>query len=224
MRGREFLSETSESIKCKKCRFEPPQFILDYIDKRIKEFEILGKNGVVKFDFKPFLELEIEATIESELVFCISTANSTAKSGLKFQKALEDVDLYALEIGKIEDLLRSSGVRFYKKKALYIKDAIQKFQKLRIPDSDEARDFLVREIPGFGYKEASHFLRNIGRKNLAILDRHILDWLGVEKRSLSRKKYLEIEKKMQEIAGRIRKSVAELDLLLWAMKTGAVLK
>ncbi|MEM2176904.1 MAG: N-glycosylase/DNA lyase [Archaeoglobaceae archaeon] len=218
------MSEISGSIKCKKCRFEPPQFVLDSIERRIREFEKLGKNGTVMFDFKPFLELEIEATIESELAFCISTANSTAKSGLRFQKALEDMNLYTLNVEKIEELLRNSGVRFYKKKALYIKDAMQKFQKLRIPDSDDARDILVREILGFGYKEASHFLRNTGRKNLAILDTHILDWLGVEKKSLSRRRYLEIEKKMQEIAGRIRKSVAELDLLIWAMKTGAVLK
>ncbi len=223
MRGKEFLSKTSESIKCKSCRFEPPEFVIEGIRQRIKEFEMLGKNGQVTFNFRPFLDLEIDATIETELAFCISTANSSAKSGLKFQKMLEDKDVFAMGVLDFEDLLKSAGVRFYKRKALYIKDAIEKLRNMKIPDDERARDFLVKEIRGLGYKEASHFLRNIGR-DFAILDRHILEWLGVSQRSLSRKKYVEIEENFKEIAKRTGKSVSELDLLLWSMKTGLVLK
>lgn len=223
MREKEFLSETSESIKCKKCRFEPPEFVIEAIKQRIKEFEMLGKNGQVTFNFRPFLELEIDATIESELAFCISTANSSAKSGLRFQKSLENKDLFAMSISDFEDILKSAGVRFYKRKAVYIKEAIKKLQTIEIPEDERARDVLVKEICGLGYKEASHFLRNIGR-DFVILDRHILEWLGVSQRSLSKKKYLEIEKKFRDIAKRTGKSVSELDLLLWSMKTGLVLK
>lgn len=222
-REREFLSKTSGSIKCKSCRFEPPDFVLKAISRRLEEFRLLGKRGQVTFDFRPFLELEIDATIESELAFCISTANSSAKSGLKFQKMLEDKDVFAMTVSDFEAILKSAGVRFYKRKAVYVKEAMEKLQKMEISEDDSARDVLVREIRGLGYKEASHFLRNIGRE-FAILDRHILEWLGVSQRSLSRKKYLEIEEKFREIARRVEKSVSELDLLLWSMKTGMVLK
>ncbi|MEM0352889.1 MAG: N-glycosylase/DNA lyase [Archaeoglobaceae archaeon] len=222
-REKEFLSKTSESIKCKRCRFEPPEFVIDAIKQRIREFKTLGERGQVTFNFKPFLELEIDATVETELAFCISTANSSAKSGLKFQKMLEDRDVFAMSVSDFEELLKSAGVRFYKRKAVYIKEAMEKIQKIKIPDDDSAREVLVKEICGLGYKEASHFLRNIGR-DFVILDRHILEWLGVSQRSLSKKKYLEIEEKFKEIAKRTGKSVSELDLLLWSMKTGLVLK
>lgn len=223
MKEKEFSSEISESIKCKTCRFEPPEFVIEGIKQRIKEFKTLGEQGQVTFDFRPFLDLEIDATIESELAFCISTANSSAKSGLKFQKMLEGRDVFALGLIDLEELLKSTGVRFYKRKAIYIKEAIKKLRTIKLPEDESARDLLVKEIYGLGYKEASHFLRNIGR-DFVILDRHILDWLGVSQRSLSRKKYLEIEEKFRDIAKRTGKSVSELDLLLWSMKTGLVLK
>jgi len=42
-------------------------------------------------------------------------------------------------------------------------------------ENKDMREWLIRSIRGIGYKEASHFLRNIGLgENLAILDRHIL--------------------------------------------------
>ncbi|MEM0350300.1 MAG: N-glycosylase/DNA lyase [Archaeoglobaceae archaeon] len=224
MREKEFLLKTSESIKCKTCRFEPPEYVLNAIKQRIREFKKLGSDGHVRFNFEPFMELEIDATIESELAFCISTANSSAKAGLKFQKMLEDRDIFAMSVETFEELLKSAGVRFYKKKAFYIKNAINKIHSLNIPEDEAARDLLVKEIMGLGYKEASHFLRNIGRENFAILDRHMLDWLNVKQRVLSRKKYMELEEKLREIARRIGKSLAELDLLIWSMKTGMVLK
>lgn len=198
--------------------------IWNVIIKRIREFEELGKNGATTFDFKPFLELELEATLETELAFCISTANSSAKAGLRFQKLLEDKKVSKLSLEEIEGLLRSAGVRFSRKKAIYIENALKKFQKIRIPEDETARDLLVKEIYGFGFKEASHFLRNTGKKEFAILDRHILRWLGVEHKCMSRKRYLEAEKRMREIAIKNRLSVAELDLLVWFSKTKMVLK
>ena len=90
---------------------------------------------------------------------------------------------------------------------------------------------MVKSIKGIGYKEASHFLRNIGLgEDLAILDRHILKnlkLLGViEKipKSLSRKKYFEIEGKMYEFAKEIQIPIGCLDLLLWYKQTGEIFK
>jgi len=38
------------------------------------------------------------------------------------------------------------------------------------------REYIVNNIPGFGYKAASHVLRNLGYTDLAILDTHILKY------------------------------------------------
>jgi N-glycosylase/DNA lyase len=79
-------------------------------------------------------------------------------------------------------------------------------------------------------KEASHFLRNIGERNLAILDRHIfkhLKRLGVIKeipRSVTKRRYLEIEKKWHKYANKIGILLDELDLLFWSMETGEIRK
>ncbi|MEM2192410.1 MAG: hypothetical protein QXG38_02210 [Candidatus Hadarchaeales archaeon] len=81
-----------------------------------------------------------------------------------------------------------------------------------------------------GYKEASHFLRNVGFLDFAILDRHILslmkengivDWGGG---GLTRRRYLEYEKKFCSMAERVKMPPGELDLFLLYLKTGEVLK
>jgi len=82
------------------------------------------------------------------------------------------------------------------------------------------------------YKEASHFLRNIGRGDeLAILDRHILRGLkmaGVIEEipvSLSEKLYSEIEKAMKNFALRKMKlPVSHLDFVFWHFFNGEVFK
>jgi len=88
----------------------------------------------------------------------------------------------------------------------------------------------VKNVLGMGYKESSHFLRNIGKRDLAIIDRHILKGLlrcGVLKslpKTLSRKTYLEIEKQFQKFSEEINIPMDELDLLFWSMVTGEILK
>ena len=90
--------------------------------------------------------------------------------------------------------------------------------------------WLVETVNGLGWKEASHFLRNIGYRNLGILDRHILKNLryhGVLFRipeTLTLKRYRLIEKKFQRFAEEIGISLNELDLLFWSRETGSILK
>ena len=68
-------------------------------------------------------------------------------------------------------------------------------------DPFERRDWLAQEkqVKGLGYKESSHFLRNIGVKGHAILDKHVMRCLtevGVvdsAKPPQTRRKYLEVE-------------------------------
>lgn len=99
-------------------------------------------------------------------------------------------------------------------------------------DPLERRDWLAQEkqIKGLGYKEASHFLRNIGIKGHAILDKHVMRCLsevGVvdsPKPPSNRKRYLEIEQKLLQFSREIKIDGDELDLVLWSMKTGEILK
>ena len=99
-------------------------------------------------------------------------------------------------------------------------------------DPFERRDWLAQEkqIKGLGYKESSHFLRNIGVKGHAILDKHVMRCLaevGVidsSKPPSTRKKYLETEQQFLEFARDIKVNCDELDLVLWSMKTGEILK
>jgi N-glycosylase/DNA lyase len=94
------------------------------------------------------------------------------------------------------------------------------------------RDFFAktREIKGLGYKEASHFLRNIGFPGYAILDKHILNSLlemGViskRMRPSTAAGYLAIEKRLEQFAGELGIDMDHLDLLLWSRKTGEILK
>lgn len=94
-----------------------------------------------------------------------------------------------------------------------------------------AREWLVENVKGLGYKEASHFLRNIGLgEELAILDRHILKnllLLGVIAelpRSPTKRLYLEIEKEMAAFSSRTGIPMGQLDLLLWYKEAGEVFK
>ncbi|MCK4265146.1 hypothetical protein KAW80_02185 [Candidatus Babeliales bacterium] len=58
----------------------------------------------------------------------------------------------------------------------------------------------MKNIKGIGYKEASHFLRNVGYNDVAIIDRHVLRFLKREKliqeipKTTTPKKYLAFEK------------------------------
>ena len=90
---------------------------------------------------------------------------------------------------------------------------------------------MVKEVNGFGYKEASHFLRNIGfYEDVAILDRHILRNIvrfGIIKeipKTINKKTYIEIEDKMKNYCKKHKINFAELDLIFWSNETGEVFK
>jgi N-glycosylase/DNA lyase len=99
-------------------------------------------------------------------------------------------------------------------------------------DPIERRDWLAKDpgVKGLGYKEASHFLRNIGFKGYGILDKHIvrslheLKVIDSPRPPTSRGKYLDAEEKMRRFARGAGINFDELDLLLWSMKTGEILK
>jgi len=166
-----------------------------------------------------------------ELCYCICTPMSNAK---KVYKIINDKNKRILLFGKeqeVKNLLRTN-CRFHNNKAGYIvkaRDFLNNLDKLPA-DGFEARELLIKNVKGISYKEASHFLRNIGYRDLAILDGHIINSLyeigffKTNERPKSAKHYLEMEKEMKRFAKENRIDLDELDLLLWSNKTGEILK
>lgn len=191
----------------------------DIVRQRMNEFELLGRGT--------------EEDLFKELCFCILTANYSAERGIRIQKEI-DLGFLSLPLDELARKLRELGHRYPEIRAKYIVEArkyLGKLKKVLESFDDEAllRDWLVKNVKGLGYKEASHFLRNIGFKNVAIIDFHIIDLLvkyGIieRPRSLTRKKYMEIEDILRKIAEISGLTLAELDLYLWHMETGKILK
>ncbi|MEM4261060.1 MAG: N-glycosylase/DNA lyase [Candidatus Woesearchaeota archaeon] len=196
------------------------------VNKRLKEFSDLRK--------------KINDEWFSELCFCLLTANAKAKTAIKIQKEIGRQGFRNYTFEKLREYIIKNKHRFHNNKAKYIVLArknknikeiiISIIKKNDYENQLNAREWLVKNIKGLGYKEASHFLRNVGYFNLAILDRHILRLLHKNKiirgipKSLTKSKYLKIEKKFRELAKQLKMSESELDLYMWYMKTGEVLK
>ena len=191
-------------------------------------------------EFRELKDRGSEEEIFKELVFCLLTPQSRAELCWTAVENLAKQNL--LLTGDSESIANSLiGVRFKATKAQYIIEARRKFMVdgvLRLKnrlcgfnDVRGARDWLAGNVQGLGYKEASHLLRNIGLgTDLAILDRHILKnlkLLGVIEEipaSLSRRRYLELEREMKDFSERIHIPLSHLDFVLWYKETGIVFK
>jgi len=206
---------------------------LAYIEKRAEIRKRLD-------DFSQIINSADDNQLFEELAFCICTAGASAKMGLKSVDAMRD----ALPTGSLNKLRkRLDGVhRYPNTRPAYIVHTREylknkhdfKIKELLISFNDaiERRDFFAmnKNIKGIGYKESSHFLRNIGFSGYAILDKHILNTLyelnvtKSPKPPTTRDKYLYTEKKLKEFATNLGIHIDELDLLLWSEKTGEILK
>jgi N-glycosylase/DNA lyase len=171
-----------------------------------------------------------------ELVYCLLTPQSSAVNAGTVVDRLREADLLHREIA-LESVLRdpSHYIRFHNTKARWLREARADIAAIvgtiiDTHDSAALRVWLIRHVNGLGWKEASHFLRNIGRRNLAILDRHILKNLvryGVLRsrpKTLTPKRYLAIERRFMGFADEMQISMDELDLLFWSLETGLILK
>ncbi|MCX7597615.1 MAG: N-glycosylase/DNA lyase [Armatimonadetes bacterium] len=199
----------------------------DAIQTRLGEFRRLGDEAS-------------DEDLFAELVFCLFTPQSKARQCWAAVERLRDCGLLLCgEACEVAGQLK--GVRFHNTKAanvvalreLFTRDGHLAVRETldRLGEPRAAREWLVANVRGLGYKEATHFLRNIGRAaGMAILDRHILRnlvHLGVIEempRSLSRRKYMEIEEAMVDVAQAMGITVEELDLLLWCKETSDLFK
>ncbi|TAL35437.1 MAG: N-glycosylase/DNA lyase [Spirochaetes bacterium] len=181
-----------------------------------------------------------EEDIFAELVFCLLTPQSGA---FRCARALEIVREDGLMMrGTAREIAAQLAiVRFRNKKASYIVEARDRFMNTgaidvrgrlaAAGDLFQRREWLATNIKGLGFKEASHFLRNVGwGEDLAILDRHILRnlvRLGVIDRippSISGRRYLAMENSMRAFALEIGIPLGDLDFVLWYREAGAVFK
>ena len=191
--------------------------IKSLIEQRISEFE----------------KIKSPDKIFSELCFCLLTANFKADKSIEMQNNLSKDFLYSNE-QKLALELKEYGHRFWEQRAKRIILARNKkkdlIKLLKLEKNEQIlRNWIVKNIQGLGLKEASHFLRNIGYKNLAIIDFHIINILVKynlisELKSLTPRKYVEIENILKEISLKTKLDLARLDLYLWYMDTGKVLK
>ena len=165
-----------------------------------------------------------------ELTFCTLTANTSAELGIRCINFLKGVNFQSIQ--NIQSRLRECGYRFPNTRARFINQNYERSYLLElVKEMDEPeyrRDFIYDNFIGIGYKEGSHFLRNIGYFEYAILDKHILrflrEYFGMEFSNKSRKKYLEAEGQFIKISLNYGIDPGIMDLIIWYIITGKVLK
>ncbi|NOQ55985.1 MAG: N-glycosylase/DNA lyase [Nanohaloarchaea archaeon] len=201
----------------------------DNIDKRLNHFKSIY-NKSDNFIFK-------------ELCFCLLTPQSKART---CDIAVEDIYKNNLLFRATEEQIKDNikQIRFKNNKARYIilardfftdnktkeitiKTEIDKFEN----NTTKLRNWLIKNIKGMGMKEASHFLRNIGKgDDIAILDRHILKNLKIYNiidtipTTITPKKYTEIETLTRKFSKETKIPMDALDLLFWSNETGEMFK
>jgi len=200
---------------------------LKYVNKMKKDSGVAQRVKDKLAEFSAFKDKPNEEWF-SELCFCLMTANASAKGGIAAQKHLGAKGFLILSQEELSKKLVEARYRFPNVRAKYIFEARKHAdgfkRRMQSLASFPAREWLVENVKGLGMKEASHFLRNVGRTDLAILDKHIIRSLGHELKPLNKNRYLEIEKQLIKMGNLTNTNMAELDLILWYSQTGEILK
>ncbi len=215
------------------------------INKELNE-EILGIYRKIKKDISKAISgykkawRGTEKEVFAEMAFCILTPQSKAKNAWQAITTLVENNL--LYEGSAEEIVEYLNiVRFKNNKSRYLvefRDLMtedEKLQPKKILESKgntfEKRKWILKNVKGMGLKEANHVLRNLGfGEEIAILDRHILRNLQrlnvIEEipKTLTEKKYYEIEKAMKKYSEYSGIKMDELDLVLWYKEAGEVFK
>ena len=197
--------------------------------------------------FERVFKRDNDKRLFAELAFCICTPQTKARSG-----AAAIIDLYNNNLlfkgsaEKVANIL-IKHVRFHNMKAenivlarkLYfpnekfvLKDRIN--EALKNDTMVELRNELAKEVKGYGLKEASHFLRNIGfGQKIGILDRHIMrvmDKLSIlpegmtPKTSLTKNNYLKCEENLVKYSKDEKIPMEYLDFVFWYDATNDIFK
>jgi N-glycosylase/DNA lyase len=201
--------------------------IKNSIDVRLAEFDAIWERGD-------------DAEIFAEMAFCLCTPQTNAHYGDIAVKALVETGyLWDGHEEQIACILKDSGVRFHKNKAnhivrcrgKYLVSTKEKLEDIMKHTVRESRNSLAMDVTGWGLKEASHFLRNVGfGAGVCILDRHILrclsdyDVVSAIPKVLTSKLYLDIEEDMVHFAAEVDIPVEALDFVFWYRQKGEIFK
>jgi len=182
-----------------------------------------------------------ESKLRFEMTSCILGSLVSAESANRAATRIANAGL--LEPGRrvndetaqnISDLLRNSdgksGYRFYKSRAKYIASTLQNLESVNLTThldesttAREARAIVTQNVIGFGPKQTSLFLRNIGYTyELGILDAHVLKFMkmnglytGDIPTGFTFKKYTQIEEELIDFARDVDIPVGILDQAIW---------
>ncbi len=176
------------------------------------------RNGLKKV-FEGFGRKKPDEEIFYDLCFCLLSPQTNFKNIRKVIDRLIKLDFYNKDYDRefLEEIVKPA--RFYRNKTKFLLGAKKNIEKiLWFLESDREytikRDFLVKSVKGLGMKVASHFLRNLGNIDFAIIDTHIIKFMEC-KHPGNNKEYLKIEKKFQKKAKEMDLTPAELDALVW---------
>ncbi len=225
-------------MACNRAMSTTPENKYDASLRRIHR-EIGGRVGLRLSEFREIWETADDTKLFVELVFCLLTPQSGAR---RCWQAVENLLRGGiLFYGGPDEICRELNiVRFKNHKTSYLLEAREALygpgKSLRrtlcaCGDAAGMREWIFRNVKGLGYKEASHFLRNIGLgEGLAILDRHVLrimherGLIGGIPASISPHRYCEMERILGDYARRIRVPMGHLDFVMWYRATGDIFK
>ncbi len=214
----------------------------EYLNEILEIYE--GIKPDIRRMLEDFKEIWMDGNNEDihvELSFCILTPQSKARNAWSAITKLRDTGL--LFNGDEEEIVKYLNVvRFKNNKA---RNLVMLREKMKdsfgelitkdffriLGDVFEVREWIVKNVRGMAHKEASHFLRNVGfGDEIAILDRHILRNLVRLRvidelpKTITPKRYKEIEAKMMRYCKKIDVPMDEFDLLLWYLEAGEIFK
>jgi N-glycosylase/DNA lyase len=209
-------------------------FVSSSFQKTVREVRARGLEPEIKRRLAEFKAFRKRGNLFPELCYCLMTANARADAAWKTQEQCGP-QLICSPSARLAKTLLKNKVRFHNTKAKRICEARALAPKLRrtiysFKDGRTARVWLVENVKGLGWKEASHFLRNTGFFDVAIIDRHVLRLMRSARlisktpSTLAKKNYLTLEAILEKQARRLGMTLAELDLFLWSHETGVVLK
>lgn len=160
------------------------------------------------------------------MCFCLCTPQTTFKKNKIVIARLIANNFYSSSIKheELSEMVRE--VRFRNNKAQWLLEAKERFSEIleivrnKELSTVEKRRWLVKNINGFGMKTASHFLRNLGHTDLAIIDTHIIKFMGVTSYPITQRVYEQIEEDFKKVAKTIGLTSAELDSYVWKTYSG----
>jgi N-glycosylase/DNA lyase len=205
------------------------------MDTEFEELILDARANREKQAIPKLMEFEKNGTLDAdgkfvELCFCILVANTNLEKTKSAWEKINDGFLY-LDKNEISKKLKSHGYRFYNVRSKFIAEARDKKDEIeknfRTMDGEGMRQWLHDNIKGLGWKESSHFLRNMGCKDFAILDTHVISFMHRHKliehapKTLSSKNtYFALEEKLREISKALKISMAELDMYMFYLDSG----